>query len=828
MPRGCIHASLSILAAGFVLAVMTSGVDAAELPKSKAEPVKKQTVPPKTPQQFNPDPGGVPTYKAPAPTPKPLAQPPEPGKEEPKPTPVLESPAAATLPSGSPFDIGLPDTPSPLIPDGLPTPELAGRPSLFSDDFLYLPRFDNEEIPNKLKLPRRGVHSQTPQSNIFTYREYPMGQEGLGVLPYSEAMANRWLIPYPHWKRYMDPSIETPYDDGRETIRLWHPYKQSKLKGDAPVIGQDIFLNITAKNFSLFEYRRLPVPSGISAVTPNSSEFFGRGEQYFISNDSSIAIDFFKGETSFKPVDWLLRFNVVRNDNWIWVREQGLLDPDPRGVNRSSGSNPDTKDIGAIQPNGSSVNPKGGGLDTKTGTVATIDKVVNPGDLFNYIYPQLKPAGGSDKFVEVDPLTNEPKDGKKQKSNPDHEKDFKKTRNTYRHRDFIALQEAFFEYHLGDRSQNYDFWTSRVGIQPFVSDFRGFIFNDTNLGLRLFGNADNNRLQYNVAYFNMREKDTYSGLNSFDSRDQQVLIANLYRQDFLTPGYTTQLSFHMNWDDGQTHYDKNDFLVRPAQLGDFSTEHDVRVGYLGWAGDGHIGRLNINHAFYWALGEDELNGLAGQRVDVNAQMAALELSYDRDWIRFKLSGFWASGDSDPLDDRATGFDSILDQPSFVGGPFSWYAHEGINLAGTAVNLKSNDSLLPNLRSSKIEGQSNFVNPGVKILGVGFDADVTPKLRAFFNANYIWFDQTAPLERALQTNKVSDRLGLDLSLGLKYRPLLTENIVIGAGIGFFIPDEGYKDIYRRSSAPVDNFGPQDEAGEADAYLWNAIVTVSFTF
>ena len=44
---------------------------------------------------------------------------------------------------------------------------------------------------------------------------------------------------------------------------------------------------------------------------------------------------------------------------------------------------------------------------------------------------------------------------------------------------------------------------------------------------------------------------------------------------------------------------------------------------------------------HWALGEDELNGLAGRRVDVNAQMAAAELSYDRDWLRFKLSGFWA-------------------------------------------------------------------------------------------------------------------------------------------------------------------------------------------
>ena len=82
--------------------------------------------------------------------------------------------------------------------------------------------------------------------------------------------------------------------------------------------------------------------------------------------------------------------------------------------------------------------------------------------------------------------------------------------------------------------------------------------------------------------------------------------------------------------------------------------HDVKAYYFGWTGDGHIGRMNITHAFYQVFGEDEFNGLAGRRVDINAQMAALELSYDRDWIRFKLSGFYASGDSDPTDRTAQG------------------------------------------------------------------------------------------------------------------------------------------------------------------------------
>lgn len=791
-----VHSIVSLLA----LALPSKAASA----KGRLGPVRSapQVIPPKTPLQFNPDPGGVAT--------------PALKKEMPKLRPLPKMPAAPPPEpknlGGSPFDIGLPQAGAPFAQ----LPELTDRPSLFGDDFLYIPRIDNE--PDGLKGPRRGVRSQAQQSGIFHYREYPMGQEGLGVLPHSQALTNRWAIPFPKWQRYLDPRHETPYGDGRETLKLWHPYEQSKLKGDAPIIGQEIFANVTAKTFNLFEYRRLPVPSGVSAATPNSSEFFGRGEQWLISSDRSLTVELFRGETAFKPVEWLFRLQVVKNDNWIWVQEQNLLDPDPRGVNQASGKEPNTKKIGAIQPN-----------DTSKG-VKPLSVVTSPGDLFNYIAPQLKPIGGASRLTQVDPQTNEPKPGTKKEKNRDRRRDTAGTRNTYRHKDFVGIQELFYEYHLGDLSENYDFWTSRVGIQPFVSDFRGFIFSDTNLGVRLFGNWDNNLWQYNLAYFNMREKDTYSGLNMFDSRDQQVIVANLYNQDLLWKGYTGQASLHLNFDDGQTHYDKNDFLVRPAPLGDFGNarEHDVRTAYLGWAGDGHIGRWNVTHAFYWALGEDEFNGLAGQRIQVNAQMAALEVSYDRDWLRFKMSGFYASGDSNPTDDRGTGFDSIVDAPFFVGGPFSYYVHEGLNLAGTAVNLKNPDSLLPSLRSSKTEGQSNFVNPGVKILGFGLDADVTPKLRAFFNANYIWFDQTASIERALHTNKVSDKLGCDVSLGLKYRPLLTENIIIGAGVGILIPGEGYEDIYRRNTEQISGFGPQTREGEADDFLWNGLLTVTFTF
>ena len=71
--------------------------------------------------------------------------------------------------------------------------------------------------------------------------------------------------------------------------------------------------------------------------------------------------------------------------------------------------------------------------------------------------------------------------------------------------------------------------------------------------------------------------------------------------------------------------------------------------------------------------------LFGIGVSIAWLGAALELSLDRDWFRLKLTGFYASGDSNPTDHVAKGFDSIQDNPLLIGGPFSWYTHEGFNL-----------------------------------------------------------------------------------------------------------------------------------------------------
>ena len=77
----------------------------------------------------------------------------------------------------------------------------------------------------------------------------------------------------------------------------------------------------------------------------------------------------------------------------------------------------------------------------------------------------------------------------------------------------LGVQEAFVDYHIRNVSDRFDFDSVRVGIQPFNFDFRGFLFQDQQLGIRLFGNRDNNRFQYNIAAIWRLEKDTNSGLN---------------------------------------------------------------------------------------------------------------------------------------------------------------------------------------------------------------------------------------------------------------------------------------------------------------------------
>lgn len=589
------------------------------------------------------------------------------------------------------------------------------------------------------------------------------------------SVEDRWNIATGKWQRYLDDNIaETPYE--RDTPYLWHPYYQSKYKGDTPVYGQDIFASITLQNFSDIEFRTIPTPAGVSTAQGGNAEFYGRSEQSGIVTNTSLTFDLFKGETSFKPVEWLFRIQPVYNTNYVSVNETTLVSPDPRGLGQSTGSAPG---------NSFGINPGG----------------INPGDIDLFLDPLLFPANG----------------------------DFRRTRATERFEDHIALQQFFFEAHLLDLSENYDFAALRVGTQTFNADFRGHVFFDSNWGYRLVGNYAKNRIQYNIAFFDLFEKESFSELNTWDDRNQNVFVANVYVQDFLVEGYTTQFSFLANWDNGTDAgltYDSAGNIARPTPIGTIAP-HDIEAYYLGWNGEGHIGRMNISHSLYHVFGEDDLNGIAGGSVDIDAWMAALELSVDTDWMRHKLTLFWASGDGDATDGKGTGWDSIVDSPNLVGGPFSYWQRQGPNLGGTAVALKQRLSLIPNLRSNKFLGQSSFVNPGIFIAGIGEEWELTPKTRFFANLNYMMFMETDPISEALLTQGIDREIGWDLSFGFEYRPFLTENLRITAGLGLLFPGAGLKDIYRTTQPAVGGF-TSGGSDDIDGVLYSGFIVAAMTF
>jgi hypothetical protein len=365
-----------------------------------------------------------------------------------------------------------------------------------------------------------------------------------------------------------------------------------------------------------------------------------------------------------------------------------------------------------------------------------------------------------------------------------------------------SLEEAFVEKRLAVLSPAFDFVSVRGGMQNFTSDFRGYVFQDNQLGVRLFGNARSNRDQYNVAYFAMRDRDAFSQLHDIlGNRNQDVVVANYFIQDFGAPGYTAMFNVHVNRD----------------RAGDRRGAAPLNATYLGFHGDGRLGSWSVSHAFYQVFGSDgdsrirrELNapppppgvpdrvadaGRPAAPVDVSAQMAALELSRDADWKRYRFSVFYASGDDGADPAKAKGFDNITDNPNLAGGQFMFWTQQTTRTLALKVGeglLTEKFSLLPNMRSKFVQ-RSNFVNPGIIVLNGGADFRVSPQIKVVANASYLRFAKSELLRLARGPAAVGfedEEIGLDYSVGAKIRPFTNENLFLVAGFAVLQPRGGF--------------------------------------
>ncbi len=370
-----------------------------------------------------------------------------------------------------------------------------------------------------------------------------------------------------------------------------------------------------------------------------------------------------------------------------------------------------------------------------------------------------------------------------------------------RYDNHIAVVEAFYDKHRRNVSERYDFDSYRVGIQPIISDFRGFIFQDNALGLRYFGNRNSNRAQYNLAALVRMEKDTNTGLIDVLQRPRSdvVLLANLYRQDFPRPGHTAQITLINNWngEDGEDYYNKNGFQERPAVLGD-ARPHHYDVTYLGLNGDGHFGKWNLTTSLYGAAGHDSRHPLAQRSQTILAAFGAMELSRDFDWVRGRFTLIGATGDSNPFDGKATGFDAIMENPQIAGADTGFWIRQAVPLVGGGgVALSGRNGVLPSLRSSKDQGQSNFVNPGLLFTGLGADLDLTPQVRVVTNASAIAFANTTVLSVLRNQGPLGRFAGIDTSLAVQIRPLMTQNIVFNVSGAALFPGRSFKQLYDES-------------------------------
>lgn len=553
------------------------------------------------------------------------------------------------------------------------------------------------------------VTADVPPDYAFK-REPPLGFTGRSsVIPTVDPsvdfvpVEDRWRLGWPEYDRY-DRGHAIPDDYPYEQGSICDPYQQNVLKGDYPIAGQHVFLNILAQSFQLFDGRQTPVGTGAfeSTARPFEEDFFESPNQFFYTHFFRFTFDVNHGDAGFKQADWRVHLTPIFNVNSLNVDELAF---------------------------------------------------VNPNVL----------------------------------------------KGTARNRSYLALEEYFVESKLADLSPEYDTVSMRLGSQFFTSDFRGFLFSDTNRAVRLFGSRNGNREQYNLLYFRPAEKDSNSALNTMDDRAQNLLIANYYIQDFIWPGYQVSASIHYDNDHPSRRFDTNSFRIRPDNAGVFQP-HNIDSCYIGLASDGHIERYNLTTQLYYVFGRDSMNPIANTGQDISAAMAAVELSYDRDWVRFRTSFFWSSGDNNPNNSHACAFDTIFDNPNFAGGEFSYWQRQGIGLF--AVNLTNRESLIPDLRSSKIQGQANYVNPGLLLFNLGLDFDITPRLKTIFNTNFLWFESTKVLETFLFDGNIAHRIGTDISLGLEYRPLASNNIQLTLGISTLIPGDGFEALYDKRTSSVD--------------------------
>lgn len=372
---------------------------------------------------------------------------------------------------------------------------------------------------------------------------------------------------------------------------------------------------------------------------------------------------------------------------------------------------------------------------------------------------------------------------------------------------FLGYQEAFLAVKLADLSPFFDFAQVQLGVQGIKNDFEGFVYNDQNLAGQINGTLNANETNFALFYADRVFKDVASGLNTgiFNTgiqdaqqglRNDQVSGLNYVIRD-IRPGLDLNLLYANN----------RDTQLGAVKANKLNPNAGVNANYFGAAVQGVIGRLDVSSGAYYVTGSDANNLLTGTPQSISAGMGFLKLDYPINFWKPHMAFLWASGDTNPGDGTANGWDSINDASNFFGGQFSFF--EGNNLPGVfngkVVFLTRGNSVFPSLRNGN--QPSNFVNPGLVAFNAGIDFQLHPKVTLFTNynsfsvqSNTSTFGAIDPRLPALLSNHIAD----EFNFGLFIRPGLADDFVINTGVSFTSFDPSYANALYGGNGNVASF------------------------
>jgi len=165
-----------------------------------------------------------------------------------------------------------------------------------------VPRIPCTAVPANPATPYPGVQSSSSQGASAAAPPESIPPDSANFLPNPEPLGHR------HARSGVATTLNRMPHTSKDTGTI--PSIATGSRVTIPSSANAGFFDFTGSSETGFDGRRLPVPSGLDSENPGSSGFFGRGEQALVAENLRLSFDLFRGDTSFRPVDFRVRFTT--------------------------------------------------------------------------------------------------------------------------------------------------------------------------------------------------------------------------------------------------------------------------------------------------------------------------------------------------------------------------------------------------------------------------------------------------------------------------------------------------------------------------------------